>query len=501
MIADVWFKETRLDGKDLLERGFRCAGGLIDIGLAEGDVLAVMLRNDPVYVDVVNACRTAGIYYCPINWHFSAQEMRHLLVDSGSKALIIHAGLLAAVRDIVPADVKVLVVADDTGSDVSQETGYEDWLAQQASYSEPKVAPRAHMAYTSGTTGLPKGVLRLPVPLEQLEDQQASMRSVVRQVVGIVPGCRTLMPAPLYHSMPGMFIQNSLQIAERLVIMPSFDAEELLALVEQHRIDVLYLVPIMYVRLLKLPAEVRERYDISSIRFIASTGAPCAPEIKRAMIEWMGPVIYESYSSSETGLITLATPDDAASRPGTAGKPVDAAQLRIMDKAGVPCAPGEVGLVYVHQPAYSDFTYRNNAAARQAMERDGLVAVGDMGYLDEDGYLFICDRASDMVISGGVNIYPAEIEHQLVCYPGVADCVVFGIPDDEYGERLLAMVQPVSGATIVESEVIDWLRQRISGFKIPRSIVIEQQLPRDETGKLAKRRLRDSYWQGRQRRV
>ncbi len=257
----------------------------------------------------------------------------------------------------------------------------------------------------------------------------------------------------------------------------------------------------MYVRMLKVPPEVRARYDLSSLRFVASTGAPCAPEVKRAMLDWFGPVIHETYASSEAGMITVATPADAVARPGTAGRAVDDGEVRILDEQGRPCAPGEIGLVYVRQPAYPDFTYRNNEAARSAIDRDGLVSLGDMGYLDADGYLFICDRASDMVISGGVNIYPAEIEHELVRYPGVADCVVFGVPDDEYGERLLAMVQPVPGASLEEGAIIEWLRRHLSGFKVPRTIVIEAQLPRDDTGKLAKRRLRDKYWEGRTRRV
>ncbi len=502
MATDLWFEDMHRDGAELLDRGARLAGGLRAAGLRDGDVVAVLLRNDPVYVDVVHACRIGGTSYCPINWHFTTEEVRFLLADSGARALIVHAGLLATVRAAVPAGMTVLVVADGAQvPDGADYADYEGWLAQQAPYDGPRVSPRGHMAYTSGTTGRPKGVLRDAVPLDQLEDQLARSRSVVRQVYGIVPGCRTLMSAPLYHSAPGSFIQNALQMAERLVLTPRFDPEQVLALVEKHRIDVLYLVPIMYVRLLKLAPEVRARYDLSSIRFVASTGSPCAPEVKRAMLEWLGPVIHETYASSEAGMITVATPADAAARPGTAGKPVDDAQLRILDEDGKPCAPGEVGLVYVRQPAYPDFTYRNNDAARRAIDRDGLVTLGDMGYLDADGYLFICDRASDMVISGGVNIYPAEIEHELVHCPGVADCVVFGVPDDEYGERLLAMVQPMPDATIREEDVIDWLRARLSGFKVPRSIVIEPQLPRDETGKLAKRRLRDRYWEGRQRRV
>lgn len=500
MAADLWFEDLRRDGAELLSRGSRLAGGLRRLGVAEGDVVAVLLRNDAPFADIVHACRLAGCYYCPINWHFTADEVRYLLEDSGAKVLIAHADLLDAVMHAVPSGVAILRVGPESGA-TSTALAYEPWLAAQPDYDGPRVAPRGHMAYTSGTTGRPKGVLRAPVPLERLAEQQAAMRDVIGQVYGIVPGCRALMSAPLYHSAPSVFVQHALQMAECLVLTPRFDAEQVLALVERHRIDVLYLVPIMYVRLLKLPPEVRARYDLSSIRFVASTGSPCAPEVKQAMLDWFGPVIHETYASSEAGLITVATPDDARKRPGTAGRPVGQAAVRILHEDGTPCATGEIGLIYVRQPAYPDFTYRNNDAARRAIERDGMVTLGDMGYVDGDGYLFVCDRASDMVISGGVNIYPAEIEHELVQYPGVADCVVFGVPDDEYGERLLAVVEPVPGQRIDEAAVIEWLRQRLSGYKVPRTVVVAERLPRDETGKLAKRKLREPYWQGRARRV
>ncbi|PLQ01172.1 acyl-CoA synthetase [Cupriavidus pauculus] len=497
MPADLWFDSLQRPGAEVLARGTRLAGGLRRLGLEEGGVVAVLLRNDPVFADVVFACRAAGTYYCPVNWHFMAEEVRFLLEDSGARALIVHADLLPAVQAVVPAGVAVLVVGGTHPDGIE----YEPWLAAQAPYDGPRVAPRGHLAYTSGTTGRPKGVLRQAVPLADLDAQQERLRSLIRQAYGIVPGCRALMSAPLYHSAPSVYVQNALQMAERLVLAPRFDAEQVLALVEKHRIDVLYLVPIMYVRLLKLPPEVRARYDLSSIRFVASTGSPCSPEVKRAMLDWFGPVIHETYASSEAGLVTVATPEDAAARPGTAGRPVDDASVRIIDENGKPCAPGEVGLVYVRQPAYPDFTYLNNDKARREIDIDGHVTLGDMGYVDADGYLFICDRASDMVISGGVNIYPAEIEHELVRYPGVADCVVFGVPDDEYGERLHGVVEPVAGAEVAPAAVIEWLRHRLSGFKVPRSIEIVARLPRDETGKLAKRRLRDQHWAGRQRRV
>jgi long-chain acyl-CoA synthetase len=498
MAADLYFEGTHRTGEELVQRGDRLAGGLRRLGLAEGDVVAVLLRNDAVFGDIVHASRRSGCYYCPINWHSTPSEIEFVLKDSGARVLIAHAELLAGCEAAILAGVAVLAVGVGVPNDV---LAYEEWLAAQAPYDGPLVAPRGHMAYTSGTTGRPKGVLRAGVPLDQLEAQQARTQAIVEATFGIRAGCRALVPAPLYHSAPGVFLQNGLLLGERLLITARFDAEQVLALVEQHRIDVLYLVPIMYVRLLKLPAEVRSKYDLSSLRFVASTGAPCAPEVKRAMIEWLGPVIHETYASSEAGMVTSIASHEALQRPGSAGRPVGQAQLRILGEDGQPCATREVGLIYVRQPAYPDFTYRGNEEARRAIERDGLISLGDMGYLDEDGYLYVCDRASDMVISGGVNIYPAEIEHELLRSAGVADCAVFGIPDDEYGERLMAVVQPEPGAKLDAQELITRLREQLSAFKIPRTIEVMAQLPRDDNGKIAKRRLRDPYWTNRSRRV
>ncbi|MCY1359781.1 Bile acid-coenzyme A ligase [compost metagenome] len=272
-------------------------------------------------------------------------------------------------------------------------------------------------------------------------------------------------------------------------------------LIEAHRIDTVYLVPIMYVRLLKLDAAARAAYDLSSLRFVASTGAPCAPEIKRAMIEWLGPIIHETYASSEAGMITVIDSREALERPGSAGRPIGGAQVRIYGEDGSPCAAGEVGRIHVRQPAYADFTYRNNPRARAEVEKDGLIGLGDLGYLDEDGYLYVCDRESDLVISGGVNIYPAEIEHQLMQYPGVADCAVFGIPDAEFGERLMALIQPAPGASLQPADLMRWLGQRIARYKVPRELQLRAALPRDDNGKIAKRMLRAEFWAGRQRKV
>ncbi|HEX6703176.1 MAG TPA: AMP-binding protein [Albitalea sp.] len=504
MTADLHFAcDTPLTraGAAIDLRARQLAGGLAALGVDDGDVVAVLLRNHPAYVDVIRACRIAGCFYCPINWHFKPDEVLHLLRDSQARVLVVQADLLPALVGLISAGLQVLVV-DADGADrlPAGAHPYDAWLATQPPYAGPPRQPRGHMAYTSGTTGRPKGVKRHAVPADQLEAQTAALREVVAAAFGIVPGVRALVSAPLYHSAPSLFMQQALDQGALAVLAPRFDAEQTLALIEQHRIETVYLVPIMFVRLLRLPAEVRRRYDLRSLRFVACTGAPCAPEVKRAMLDWLGPVVYETYASSETGMLTVQDPASARRKPASAGKPIAGARIRIVAEDGHACAPGEQGVIYGRQPAFADFSYQNQPHARAAIERDGLVTLGDVGYLDEDGYLFICDRACDMVISGGVNIYPAEIEHALMSLPGVADCAVFGIPDEEYGESLAAVIEARDEGLDAE-RVRRHLEPLIAGYKLPRRIDFVARLPRDDNGKVAKRRLRDAWWAQRERRV
>ncbi len=493
MTAALIFGRLERPGAEIDGRAARLAGGLARLGSEDGDVVAVMLRNDPAYVDIIQGCRIAGAYYCQINWHFKRDEAGFILADCGAKVLFIQPDLLAEIDGAVPPHVRVITVAHAPG-DIAE---FEAWLAAQAAYAGAPRTPRGHMAYTSGTTGRPKGVRRLP----PTPAQQVLAAQVAKDALGIYPGVRSLLSAPLYHSAPSSFAQQSLLQGSLFVLEEKFDAESTLALIERHRIDTAYLVPVMYVRLLRLPAEVRSRYDLSSLTFVASTGSPCAPEVKKAMIEWLGPVIYEAYASSETGYITAMSPHDAMRKAGSAGKALGSATIRILDDAGRELPAGEIGTIYAHQPAYSDFTYHGNEAARHAVDRDGLVSVGDMGYLDDEGFLFVCDRASDMVISGGVNIYPAEIEHVLITLPGVADCAVVGIPDDEFGESLAAQVVAEAGAKLDAETIRHALGERIAGYKVPRRIDIVEALPRDDNGKVQKRKIRDAYWSGRSRRI
>jgi long-chain acyl-CoA synthetase len=306
---------------------------------------------------------------------------------------------------------------------------------------------------------------------------------------------RALLSAPLYHSAPNSYASNVMQRGELLVLEERFDPERALAQIQDLELTHAYLVPTMYVRLLRLPEATKARYDLSSMRFVASTGSPCPAEVKRAMIEWWGPVFHESYAASELGYVTAISSEESLRKPGSAGRGAGQAVIRILDAAGRELPAGEIGLIYARQPAYPDFTYNNDARSRRELERDGLWTLGDMGFLDAEGYLYVCDRASDMVISGGVNIYPAEIEAALALMPGVRDCAVFGIPDAEFGEVLCAAVQPEPGASLSQEKIASYLKARLADYKVPRTVTFHDELPREESGKIFKRRLRAPYWE------
>jgi long-chain acyl-CoA synthetase len=280
-----------------------------------------------------------------------------------------------------------------------------------------------------------------------------------------------------------------------LVLMPRFEAEVFLQLVEAEKIDTIFMVPTMFIRLMKLPEAVRAKYDVSSLRHIIHAAAPCPADVKRAMIEWWGPVIYEFYGSTESGAVTFANSGDALKKPGTVGKISPGAELKFIGDDGRELPQGEIGEIYSRIKSHPDFTYHNKPEKRTEIEREGFITSGDVGYIDADGYVFICDRKRDMVISGGVNIYPAEIEAALHAVPGVHDCAVFGIPDEEFGEALMAVVEPQPGISLDAASIRAHLKTSLADYKVPKHIEIGANLPREDSGKIFKRRLRDPYWE------
>jgi len=491
----------------LRERGARLASALAAEGIGEDDSVALLMRNDLCLLETMIATAQLGAYLVPINWHQKGEEVRFILEDSGAKVLLAHADLLAAVPGAVPDGVRVF--AAPTPPELARSYGVaaeqcaiapgvaalDALIAAQAPMTDTtRVGSRGSIVYTSGTTGRPKGVRRFAL------EPAAARRfgELSEQWFALRPGIRTVMAGPMYHSAPSTYTRAVLRSGGSIVLMPRFDAEALLALIERERISHIHMVPTMFVRLLKLPEEVRRRYDTSSLEFVIHGAAPCSRELKHAMIEWWGPVIHEYYAATETGMVSRSSSAEWLARPGTVGKAWPGREIRIYADDGRLLGPGEPGEIYVSLAGVPNFTYQNADAQRREIDREGLVTNGDVGYLDEAGYLFLVDRKRDVVISGGVNIYPAEIEGALAAHPKVADSAVIGIPDEEYGEKLAAFVLLSAGETATGDELRLFLRERMSHYKVPRQFTFVQELPRDDSGKLMKRKLRDAYWQGRE---
>lgn len=492
---------------ELEARVARAAGGLAALGVRQGDFVAILLRNEPVFMVASLAAQRLGAYPVPLNWHFKGEEIGYILRDCGARVLVAHADLAAAVRDDIPAIVEVVevVAPPEVRSgypSAGMATGpgareWESWLSASEPWRGPALPAPFSMIYTSGTTGHPKGVRRSPPDARQL----AFLSTMREQIYGLKPGVRAMVPGPLYHSAPNAFAMRGVGVAEAFVLMPRFDPIAFLELVERYAIDTVFMVPTMFVRLMKLDPAVRGRYDVSSLRFIMHAAAPCPVDVKRAMIGWLGPIVWEFYGATELGAVTLISSAEWLRRPGSVGRPVAGARLSILDDDGRPVSQGDVGEVFSVLTDYPDFIYHNLPDKRREVDRDGLITCGDMGYVDAEGYLFICDRKRDMVISGGVNIYPAEIEAVAVTLAGVKDCAVLGVPDPEFGEALLALVEPQEGSALDAELVRTHLAAHLAAYKVPRRIEITHGLPREDSGKIFKRRLREGYWAAAGRRI
>jgi long-chain acyl-CoA synthetase len=494
--------DRRRSHDQVADRAARFAGGLAKSGVRPGDSVCILMRNDIVFIEAAYAAMRLGAYGVPVNWHFKPEEVAYILKDSGTAVLIGHADLLHPLAGVISSDVTVLSVPTppeilsnyhidpDHLATPPFATDFESWLLQQSPYDGPQVPQPQNMIYTSGTTGHPKGVRRNAPTVEQA----AAAERMRATIYGLKPGARALLPGPLYHSAPNSFGIRAGRLGGALVLMPRFEPEEFLRLIESERIDTIFMVPTMFIRLVKLPEPVRRAYDLSSLRHVIHAAAPCPAEVKRAMIEWWGPVISEFYGSTESGAVTFATSEDALNKPGTVGRLSPGAELHFVGEDGRILPQGEIGEIYSRIAANPDFTYHNKPEKRAEIDRDGFITSGDVGYIDADGYVFLCDRKRDMVISGGVNIYPAEIEAVLHGVPGVHDCAVFGIPDAEFGESLMAMIEPQPGTALDIADIKTQLKASLADYKVPRHIEIKDQLPREDSGKIFKRRLRDPYW-------
>jgi long-chain acyl-CoA synthetase len=484
----------------LAARADQIGRGLQALGLRPGDTVAGMLPNGSAALALFFAAMQTGLYVVPLNWHLAAAEVAYILGDSGAGAFVAHESFAA----VAAAAADQAGIGPEARFAVGAVPGFAplDGLGADGEGRPRERTAGAPMVYTSGTSGRPKGVRR-PLTGED-PDTVPPAATWFFGVFGLGPldGHVHLCCSPLYHTAVLNFATNSVQLGHPVVLMDRFEPEATLALIERHRVTHTHMVPTQFRRLLALPEPVRSRYDVGSMRAAIHSAAPCPQEVKQRMLDWWGPVVIEYYAATEGGGTSITAPEWLA-RPGSVGTPWPGSEVRVLDDNGDDVPVGETGLVYLRMGA-STFDYHKDRDKTLASRARGMFTVGDIGYLDADGYLYLCDRKGDMIISGGVNIYPAEIEAELSCHPAVGDVAVFGIPHEEWGEEIKAVVQPADGTEPgpgLTAELLAFLGGRIARFKLPRTIDYVAELPRDPNGKLYKRRLRDPYWTGRERAI
>jgi long-chain acyl-CoA synthetase len=488
---------------ELAARANQISHGLRTLGLDVGDTVAAVMPNSAELLATYLACIQTGIYFTPINHHLVGPEIAYIVDDSDAKVLVGHERFADELVRVageanVPADHRFAVGTVD---------GYRPFA--ELFEGQPDTIPQNRVAglpmhYTSGTTGRPKGVKRGII--EGLDpDDLGALYAGFQGLFGVQPfdGHVHITGSPLYHTAVLLWTINSMHMGHKIVLMDRWDAEEMLRLIDQHKVTTSHMVPTQFYRLLDIPEETRDKYDVSSLRCMVHAAAPCPPDIKRQMIEWWGDAVMEYYAATEGGG-TIVTPQEWLERPGTVGKAWAGAEIRVRDdEAGKWLGPNEEGTVYMAL-AQANFEYKGDEKKTEDNRTDGYFTVGDWGYLDDEGYLFLKDRKSDMIISGGVNIYPAEIESVMILHPKIEDVAVFGIPHEDWGEEIKAVVQPVEGAEPGDELTADinaFCEDRLAKFKRPKTIDYEAQLPRDPSGKLYKRKLRDPYWEGRDRAI
>ena len=483
--------------RELHQRANRIARLFRSLGLQPGDHVAFCMENHPWFLSIAWGAHYAGLYYTAISSRLTADEVAYVVDDCGARVFITTAHrseIAGAVRSATPGVEHHFAL--DAGID-----GYADLLeavAAQSGEDLDDATEGVDMLYSSGTTGRPKGVkvARRDVPLGVAD----TLFLLVAGLFGANETTVYLSPAPLYHAAPLRFCLAVQRAGGTVVVMEHFDAEEALRLVEEHRVTFGQFVPTMFVRMLKLPEAVRSRYDVSSIQVAVHAAAPCPVPVKRQMIEWWGPVLHEYYAGTEGNGFCYANSEDWLAHPGTVGRPL-VGVLHIVDDEGTEVPTGGSGTVYFESEA--EFAYHNDPdKTAGAYLRPGWSTLGDIGHVDEDGFLYLTDRAAYMIITGGVNVYPQEAENVLTMHPSVVDVAVFGIPDDEMGERVHAVVQPVEmpadddAAAALSAELVAYCREHLAHLKCPRSVDFREELPRHPTGKLYKRLLKDEYWAG-----
>jgi long-chain acyl-CoA synthetase len=468
-------------------------------GLQQGDHVALCLENSARFLPVMWGAHYAGLYYTAMSSRLTTEEMAYIIDDCGAQAFITSAhkaDQASELRDQMPrVTVRLMLDGVIDGFDP-----YEATIAAQPATALPEERVEGQdMLYSSGTTGLPKGV-KVALPGAPLGEGADGVTGLAQLLFGADEATRYLSPAPLYHAAPLRFCRATHRVGGTVVVMEHFDPEQYLALVQEHRITFSQVVPTMFIRLLKLPEEVRSRYDLSSLQAVVHAAAPCPAEVKAQIIEWFGPIVHEYYAGTEGNGFVYCNSEDWLAHRGSVGKAL-VGVVHIVDEEGEEAPTGESGTVYFEGEAASTFEYHNDAE-KTAGSRDpkgrGWSTLGDVGYLDEDGFLYLTDRKAYMIITGGVNVYPQEAENALALHPKVADVAVFGVPNDDFGEEVKAVVQPVDmddAGDDLATELIAYCRERLADVKCPRSVDFRSELPRHPTGKLYKRLLKDEYWE------
>ena len=482
--------------RELAEGVNRLARLLYERGLREGDHISIFAENNRRYFEVYWAAMTSGLYFTTINRYLSPEEAAYLVNDSGSTALITTNAMAPTadkLRALIP-DCPHLLMTDGA---IEGFESYEEAVAEMPAEPLDRQPKGEVMLYSSGTTGRPKGILR---PLTGLTIDDADISGIgmfEHHLLGMDESSVYLTPAPLYHSAPLIWSAGVHELGGTVVIMDRFDPEGFLACVEQYSVTDSQLVPTMFIRMLKLPEEVRNRYDLSSLKMAVHAAAPCPVAVKEQMIEWWGPIIQEYYAATEGNGVCFIGPDDWLAHKGSVGKAM-LGTLHICDDDGQELPPGEPGIVYFEQETAA-FEYHGDpekTSDSRHPEHGNWTTVGDVGYVDDEGYLYLTDRATFMIISGGVNIYPQEIEACFALHPQVADVAVFGLPDDEMGEYVHAVVQlepDIEPTDELAEELRSYAREHLAGFKVPRMIDFREDFPRLPTGKLYKKPLREEY--------
>ncbi len=469
------------------------------LGLQPGDHVAFCMENHPRFLAVAWGCHYAGLYYTAMSSRLNDDEMQYILNDCGARAFITSAYKKDAATKLVDAApaVESWLMIDGVADGYAS---YEEAIAGQPAEPLADRIAGADMLYSSGTTGRPKGV-KPPLPTEPLEGAGTSVHGLLALLFGLTDESVYLSPAPLYHAAPLRFCMGAQMGGATVVVMEHFDPEEALALIEKYGVTISQWVPTMFIRMLKLPDDVRAKCDVSSLRTAVHAAAPCPVEVKKKMIDWWGPVLHEYYAGTEGNGFVYTNSEDWLAHPGTVGKAL-IGTLHIVGDDGRELPVGEPGTVYFEGEAASTFEYHNDPEKTEGSrdpEGRGWSTLGDVGRVDEDGFLFLTDRKAYMIISGGVNIYPQEAENALAMHPKVFDVAVFGVPNEDFGEEVKAVVQPadgIDGSPELARELIDFCREKLADVKCPRSIDFRGELPRHPTGKLYKRLLKDEYWEG-----